>query len=120
VVVCPAFADSISEGDVRWEKAVGDAVGVDEVVCEIETDKTSVPVPTSVAGVIEALLVEDGATVTPGTELLKIKVGAIGSAPPAAKKVRSVGHGNDVMYESETIWHFSKRKYMYSRARRLC
>jgi 2-oxoglutarate dehydrogenase E2 component (dihydrolipoamide succinyltransferase) len=89
VVVCPAFADSISEGDVRWEKAVGDAVGVDEVVCEIETDKTSVPVPTSVAGVIEALLVEDGATVTPGTELLKIKVGAIGSAPPAAKKVEA-------------------------------
>ncbi|MGH0158177.1 UNVERIFIED_CONTAM: hypothetical protein FKN15_055688 [Acipenser sinensis] len=35
----PAFAESVSEGDVRWEKAVGDTVAEDEVVCEIETDK---------------------------------------------------------------------------------
>ena len=28
----------------RWEKQVGDTVAVDEVVCEVETDKTSVPV----------------------------------------------------------------------------
>ena len=42
-VTCPAFAESISEGDIRFEKAVGDAVAVDEVVYEVETDKTSVP-----------------------------------------------------------------------------
>jgi len=35
----PPFADSISEGDVRWEKNVGDSVVEDEVVAEIETDK---------------------------------------------------------------------------------
>lgn len=35
----PAFADSISEGDVRWEKKVGDQVKEDDVLCEIETDK---------------------------------------------------------------------------------
>ena len=29
---------------LRWEKAVGDSVSVDEVLCEVETDKTSVPV----------------------------------------------------------------------------
>merc|ERR1719400_2070718 len=52
VVVCPAFADSISEGDLRWEKAVGDTVSEDEVLCEIETDKTSVPVPSPGSGVI--------------------------------------------------------------------
>merc|ERR1712170_255740 len=54
-VVCPAFADSISEGDVRWEKQVGDSVAEDDVLCEIETDKTSVPVPSPAAGVIEEL-----------------------------------------------------------------
>ena len=81
-VVCPAFADSISEGDVRWEKAVGDSVAEDDVLCEIETDKTSVPVPSPAAGVIEELLVEDGATVSPGTKLLKLKLGA-GGAPKA-------------------------------------
>ena len=84
-VVCPAFADSISEGDVRWEKAVGDSVAEDDVLCEIETDKTSVPVPSPAAGVITELLVEDGATVSPGTKLLKMKLGAGGGAPAAAK-----------------------------------
>merc|ERR1711881_666928 len=84
VVVCPAFADSISEGDIRWEKAVGDSVTEDEVLCEIETDKTSVPVPSPAAGVIEELLVEDGSTVAPGAKLLKLKVGA-GGAPSAPK-----------------------------------
>merc|ERR1712117_69645 len=83
-VVCPAFADSISEGDVRWEKQVGDTVAEDDVLCEIETDKTSVPVPSPAAGVIQELLVEDGATVSPGTKLLKLKLGAAGAPKPKA------------------------------------
>ncbi|KAG8231356.1 hypothetical protein J437_LFUL006925, partial [Ladona fulva] len=39
IVNVPQFADSVSEGDVRWEKAVGDHVAEDDVVAEIETDK---------------------------------------------------------------------------------
>merc|ERR1712158_342044 len=84
VVVCPAFADSISEGDIRWEKAVGDSVSEDEVLCEIETDKTSVPVPSPGSGVITELLVEDGSTVQPGVQLLKIQLGPGGVKPAAA------------------------------------
>merc|ERR1712168_1335622 len=84
VVVCPAFADSISEGDVRWEKAVGDSVSEDEVLCEIETDKTSAPVPSPGSGVITELLVEDGSTVQPGVQLLKIQLGPGGAKPAAA------------------------------------
>merc|ERR1712088_298098 len=84
VVVCPAFADSISEGDLRWEKAVGDSVTEDEVLCEIETDKTSVPVPSPGSGVITELLVEDGSTVQPGVQLLKIQLGPGGAKPAAA------------------------------------
>jgi len=84
VVVCPAFAESITEGDLRWEKAAGDSVAEDEVLAEIETDKTSVPVPSPVSGVIEELCVEDGDTVSPGTKLVKIKVGAAGAPKPKA------------------------------------
>ncbi|KYO27608.1 dihydrolipoyllysine-residue succinyltransferase component of 2-oxoglutarate dehydrogenase complex, mitochondrial isoform A [Alligator mississippiensis] len=69
----PAFAESVTEGDVRWEKAVGDTVTEDEVVCEIETDKTSVQVPAPAAGVIEALLVPDGGKVEGGTPLFKLR-----------------------------------------------
>nr|XP_006632416.1 PREDICTED: dihydrolipoyllysine-residue succinyltransferase component of 2-oxoglutarate dehydrogenase complex, mitochondrial [Lepisosteus oculatus] len=72
----PAFAESVTEGDVRWEKAVGDEVAEDEVVCEIETDKTSVQVPSPAAGVIEALLVPDGGRVEGGTPLFKLRKGA--------------------------------------------
>ena len=86
-IECPAFAESISEGDLRWEKQVGDSVAVDEVVCEIETDKTSVPVPSPVAGVLRKQLVEDGATVSPGNKLAEVEVGAEGAAAaPAAEK----------------------------------
>ncbi|XP_019953241.1 dihydrolipoyllysine-residue succinyltransferase component of 2-oxoglutarate dehydrogenase complex, mitochondrial-like [Paralichthys olivaceus] len=75
-VKTPAFAESVSEGDVRWEKAVGDSVTEDEVVCEIETDKTSVQVPAPAAGVIEELLVPDGGKVEGGTPLFKLRKGA--------------------------------------------
>ncbi|XP_062323606.1 dihydrolipoyllysine-residue succinyltransferase component of 2-oxoglutarate dehydrogenase complex, mitochondrial-like [Osmerus eperlanus] len=79
----PAFAESVTEGDVRWEKAVGDSVSEDEVVCEIETDKTSVQVPSPAAGVIEALLVPDGGRVEGGNPLFKLRKGA-GAAKAAA------------------------------------
>lgn len=82
IVNCPAFADSISEGDVKFDKAVGDRVNVDDVVAEVETDKTAVPVPAPVAGVIEEIYVESGTTVQPGTKLFRIGIGA---GAPAAK-----------------------------------
>ena len=54
-------------------------------MAEIETDKTSVPVPSPCSGVIEELLVEDGDTVSPGAKLVKIKVGAGGGGAAKAK-----------------------------------
>jgi len=72
IVQTPPFAESITEGDVRWEKEVGDEVKVDEVIGEIETDKTALPIISPCAGVIEELLVEDGDTVHKGDDLAKI------------------------------------------------
>ncbi|XP_055333673.1 dihydrolipoyllysine-residue succinyltransferase component of 2-oxoglutarate dehydrogenase complex, mitochondrial-like isoform X2 [Paramacrobiotus metropolitanus] len=82
----PPFADSISEGDVRWHKAVGDQIKEDDIVCEIETDKTAVPCPSQVSGVIEELLVKDGEKVTKGAALYKIRVGA--TSGKAADKLK--------------------------------
>lgn len=68
----PSFPESISDGDVSWKKSVGDAVQVDEVVAEVETDKTSIPVISPVNGVIIELLFEEGDKVTYDQPLVKI------------------------------------------------
>lgn len=88
IVMVPPFADSVSEGDVRIEKKVGDAVQEDDVVMEIETDKTAMPVPATASGVIEEIFVKNGDTVKYGMKLYSITVGAGGgaSAPASAKK----------------------------------
>lgn len=88
IVKVPAFADSVSEGDVRFTVKVGDAVAADQNVMEIETDKTTVGVPAPVGGVIEEIYVKDGDTVKAGQNLFKLKPGA-GGAAPAAKPAAS-------------------------------
>lgn len=85
IVETPPFAESISEGDVRWDKEVGDSVEADEVIGEIETDKTALPIIAPCAGVIEELLVEDGSTVGKGDQLVKLNTSG-GGAPAAPKE----------------------------------
>ncbi|EGT47081.1 hypothetical protein CAEBREN_07690 [Caenorhabditis brenneri] len=82
----PAFAESISEGDIRWLKQKGDHVNEDELVAEIETDKTSVEVPAPQAGTIVELLVEDGAKVTAKQKLYKLQPGSGGGSAPAKEE----------------------------------
>lgn len=82
-VETPTFADSIKEGDISFLKKPGDAVKQDEVIAKIETDKTTMEISAPTSGVIEALLVPEGA-VTANLPIIKIKVGAAGGATPAA------------------------------------
>ncbi|GAA47538.1 2-oxoglutarate dehydrogenase E2 component [Clonorchis sinensis] len=86
VVSVPPFAESITEGDIVWKKAVGDHVNPDEVVAEIETDKTNVPVHAPCAGIIKELLVDDGGKVVAGQEVFRIEEGAAAAdtAPSAS------------------------------------
>ncbi|XP_031616712.1 dihydrolipoyllysine-residue succinyltransferase component of 2-oxoglutarate dehydrogenase complex, mitochondrial isoform X1 [Contarinia nasturtii] len=84
VIKVPPFADSVSEGDVKFTCKVGDEVRVDDNVMEIETDKTTVGVPTPVSGIIEEIFVQDGDTVKAGQDLFKIKPGAVSDKPKAA------------------------------------
>ncbi|XP_018322965.1 dihydrolipoyllysine-residue succinyltransferase component of 2-oxoglutarate dehydrogenase complex, mitochondrial [Agrilus planipennis] len=84
-VSCPVFPESVAEGDVRWEKKVGDQVAVDEVVLEIETDKVAIPVPSPANGIIEEAYVKDGDTVKANAKLFRLKLTEGGAAPAAAK-----------------------------------
>lgn len=80
----PTFPDSVQEGDIAWLKEVGDAVEEDEVIGEIETDKTTLPVQAPAAGVLTELLCEDGDTVRKGSPLCRIDIGAEGGASAVA------------------------------------
>uniref|UniRef100_A0A158Q7H8 Dihydrolipoyllysine-residue succinyltransferase component of 2-oxoglutarate dehydrogenase complex, mitochondrial n=1 Tax=Elaeophora elaphi TaxID=1147741 RepID=A0A158Q7H8_9BILA len=84
----PAFAESISEGDIRWLKQKGDFIDRDDLVAEIETDKTTVEVPAPQSGRIVELLVEDGGRVTAYQKLYKLEVG--GGKPHGSSPAKSV------------------------------
>lgn len=73
-VLTPSFPDSVSEGDVKLDKQVGDAVAADEVVLEIETDKTAIPVMAPDNGIIKEYYVKDGETVKAGQKLFKLEI----------------------------------------------
>ena len=72
-VAMPQLGESVAEGTVvRWLKAVGDAVAIDEPLFEVATDKVNTEIPSLHAGVLREILVPDGATVPVGTELARI------------------------------------------------
>ena len=75
-VQLPALGESVTEGTVtRWLKNVGDRVEVDEPLLEVSTDKVDTEIPSPVAGIIEAILVQEDETVEVGTPLVTIGVG---------------------------------------------
>ena len=79
----PALGESVTEATVaKWLVKAGDAVAVDQPLCELETDKVTVEVNASVAGTIADLVVEEGASVQVGGVLCHIEAGAAGGAAP--------------------------------------
>ncbi|MCC5971686.1 MAG: 2-oxoglutarate dehydrogenase complex dihydrolipoyllysine-residue succinyltransferase [Pararhodobacter sp.] len=81
-VMVPTLGESVSEATVAtWFKAVGDTVAQDEMLCELETDKVSVEVPSPAAGVLSEIIAEAGSTVAAGARLA-----VIGGTPGATAK----------------------------------
>ncbi len=86
----PTLGESVTEATVgKWFKKVGDAIKIDEPLCELETDKVTVEVPAPVAGVLASIVVPQGTTIAVGGVLATIKEGAVGATvaavAPAAK-----------------------------------
>ncbi len=81
-VQVPALGESITEGTLaEWLKKPGEAVAQDEPIASLETDKVSVDVPSPIAGVLEATLVNEGDTVAVGAVIARITEGAQAAAP---------------------------------------
>jgi len=77
----PDVGEGLTEGEIlQWLVAVGDPVTVNQPLCEVETAKAAVELPSPYAGTVTALLHEAGETVDVGTPIITIDVG--GEAPP--------------------------------------
>ncbi|CAG9105804.1 unnamed protein product [Plutella xylostella] len=83
-VKAPNFPDSITSGDVKLIKKEGDPVAVDEVVLEIETDKTAIPVMSPGDGTVQKILVKDGEAVKSQQPLFTVNVTGVAPAPAKA------------------------------------
>ena len=60
----PTLGESVTEATVAtWLKKPGDSVAIDEMLCELETDKVTVEVPSTVSGILSEIVAHEGETV---------------------------------------------------------
>ncbi len=80
----PELGENVEKGDVvRVLVAVGDAIKVDQSILELETDKATIDVPSSVAGVVKEIRVKAGDKVKVGQVVLVADEPAGAAAPKA-------------------------------------
>ena len=84
-ITVPALGESVTEATVmRWNKAPGDAVAVDETLVELETDKIAVEVKAEAAGTLAEIAAVEGTDVEVGALLGRLETGD-GAATAAAE-----------------------------------
>ncbi|MGY1843872.1 dihydrolipoamide acetyltransferase family protein [Modestobacter sp. SYSU DS0875] len=95
----PDVGEGLTEGEIlSWLVAVGDTVAVNQPLCEVETAKAAVELPSPFAGTVVELLHEVGTTVDVGAPIITIDTGGpAGETPePAPAEERTavlVGYG---------------------------
>lgn len=81
----PELGENVAKGDlVRVLVSVGDVISKDQSVIELETEKATLEVPSSVGGKVESILVKPGEQVKVGQVILTVSDGAQDAAKPAA------------------------------------
>ena len=91
-VKVPQLSESVAEATLlQWKKKVGDAVAVDEILIDVETDKVVLEVPAPSAGVIVEILQPDGSTVAAEQLIARIDTEAVvGAAAPVVPVVAAM------------------------------
>jgi len=70
----PDVGEGLTEAEiVQWRVKPGDPVALNQVVCEIETAKSLVELPSPFVGVVQELLANEGDTVQVGTHILSVR-----------------------------------------------
>ncbi len=87
-VKVPQLSESVADATLlQWKKKVGEAVVIDEILIDVETDKVVMEVPAPSAGVLVELLQGDGATVAAEQVIARIDTDATVGASPAPAAV---------------------------------
>jgi len=88
-VKVPQLSESVTEATLlQWKKRPGEAVALDEILVEIETDKVVLEVPAPAAGVLAQLVKNDGESCAAEEVIAKIDTeGVAASSPPVVKPV---------------------------------
>jgi 2-oxoglutarate dehydrogenase E2 component (dihydrolipoamide succinyltransferase) len=85
-ILVPDLPESVADATVAtWHKKPGDSVKRDEVLVEIETDKVVLEVPASADGILDAVLEDEGTTVTSRQILGRLREGNSGGKESSAK-----------------------------------
>ena len=87
-VTMPQLGESVAEGTIgRWLKKPGDRVEKYEPIVEVVTDKVNAEVPSPFAGILTAILAEEGATVPNNAEIAEIETSEAETVPAPATAV---------------------------------
>jgi 2-oxoisovalerate dehydrogenase E2 component (dihydrolipoyl transacylase) len=80
----PDVGEGLTEAEiVSWKVKPGDAVAINDVLCEIETAKSIVELPSPFAGTVTELLVPEGVTIDVGTAIISVSDDVAGDPTPA-------------------------------------
>src|SRR5262245_58554551 len=83
-VLMPQLGETVAEGKItQWFKSAGDPIKPGDNLFEIETDKVSMEVPSTTAGVLTEIRVPAGEVAPVGAVVAVIADGSAASAPPA-------------------------------------
>ncbi|MDP2328068.1 MAG: dihydrolipoamide acetyltransferase family protein [Dehalococcoidia bacterium] len=83
-ITLPSLGENIAEADVlKVLVAEGDTVAVDQPLLEIETEKATLDVPSTIAGVVTKVHVAPGQTIKVGAALMSIEAGTAATPTPA-------------------------------------
>src|ERR1700743_1514685 len=78
----PDVGEGLTEAEiVSWKVGPGDTVHLNDVLCEIETAKSLVELPSPFEGVVDRILVNEGDTVEVGSPIIVVGAGASGGVP---------------------------------------
>jgi len=81
----PTLGESVTEATVAtWFKQPGDKINLDEMLCELETDKVTVEVPSPAAGIMGDIIAQEGSVVN--MDALLTTIGESGTKEPKIEK----------------------------------